>query len=89
MFVVGAAAVTTQSLTNTTLQLSAPDRIRGRVMGAYGFGTQGLRVANGPLLGGLATALGAPLAVGGSAAFVLVLLAALTLAVPELRASDT
>ena len=31
MFVVGAAAVVTQSLTNTTLQLSAPDRIRGRV----------------------------------------------------------
>ncbi|MBI2324666.1 MAG: MFS transporter [Chloroflexi bacterium] len=56
MLVVGAAAVVTQSLTNTTLQLSAPDRIRGRVMGAYSFGTQGMRVVNGPLLGGLVLA---------------------------------
>jgi len=89
MFVVGATAVITQSLTNTTLQLSAPDRIRGRVMGAYSMGTQGLRVANGPLLGGLATLFGVPLAVAGSAGVVLVVLAALTLAVPQLRAADT
>lgn len=89
MFVVGLSAVVTQSLTNTTLQLSAPDRLRGRVMGAYSMGTQGLRVANGPLLGGLATLFGLPLAVAGSAGVVLVVLAALTLAVPELRAADT
>jgi MFS family permease len=89
MFVVGAAAVVTQSLTNTTLQLAAPDRIRGRVMGAYSMGTQGLRVANGPLLGGLATAIGVPLAVAGSAGIVLVVLAALTISVPQLRAVDT
>ncbi len=86
MFVVGAAAVLTQSLTNTTLQLSAPDRIRGRVMGAYSFGTQGMRVLNGPLLGGLATLVGVPIAVAGSAGLVLAALAVILVAVPQLRA---
>ncbi len=86
MFVVGGAAVLTQSLTNTTLQLSAPDRIRGRVMGAYAFGTQGMRVVNGPLLGGLAVIVGTPLAVLGSAGVVLVALGGVLLAVPQLRA---
>ncbi|HEX9437233.1 MAG TPA: MFS transporter [Candidatus Limnocylindria bacterium] len=87
MLVVGAAGVITASLTNTTLQLSAPDRIRGRVMGAYTFGTQGLRVVNGPLLGALAIAFGVPLAVAGSAGLVLVVLGGVVLAVPQLRAA--
>ena len=68
---IGATAVIAQALANTTLQLSAPDRIRGRVMGAYSFGTQGTRVVNGPLLGGLAQVLGPAVAVAGSAALVL------------------
>lgn len=88
MVAVGAATVVTQALTNTTLQLAAPDRIRGRVMGAYSFGTQGMRVVNGPLLGTLALVVGAPLAVAGSAAAVLVVLIAIALAVPQLRAAD-
>ncbi|MDE3113735.1 MAG: MFS transporter [Chloroflexota bacterium] len=88
MLVVGAMTVLAQSLNNTTLQLSAPDRIRGRVMGAYSFGTQGLRVVNGPLLGGLATFFGVPLAVAGSAALVMLVLGGITIAFPQLRASD-
>lgn len=84
MIAIGAATVLTQSFNTTTLQLSAPDRIRGRVMGAYSFGTQGLRVVNGPLLGLLATALGAPIAVAGSAVGVLVGLAGIVVAVPAL-----
>jgi MFS family permease len=88
MFVVGTAGVLTHALTNTTLQLSAPDRLRGRVMGAYSFGTQGLRVINGPLLGGAATILGAPVAVGAAAGVVLAGLAAIVAKVPELRALD-
>lgn len=88
MLFVGLAAVLMQSVTNTTLQLSAPDRIRGRVMGAYSFGSQGMRVVNGPLLGGLATALGVPLAVGGSAAFVLLVLGAFAVAIPQLRSDE-
>lgn len=85
MFIVGVTAVLTQSLTNTTLQLAAPDRLRGRVMGAYSFGTQGLRVVNGPLLGGAASLLGAPVAVAAAAGVVLVGLAGILAKVPQLR----
>ena len=85
MIVVGAAAVLTQSLTNTKIQLSAPDNLRGRVMGAYTFGTQGMRVLNGPLLGGAAIFFGAPLAVAGAAAVVVVGMAAVLALVPQLR----
>lgn len=85
MAFVGAAQVLAQSLTNTVLQLAAPDRIRGRVMGAYSLGTQGLRVLNGPILGGLAAVFGVPLAVGGSAALVLAVLGGFAARVPQLR----
>ncbi|HUG56223.1 MAG TPA: MFS transporter [Candidatus Limnocylindrales bacterium] len=85
---VGAATVIGQAVGNTTIQLAAPDRIRGRVMGAYTFGTQGMRVVNGPLLGALAVAVGTPLAVAGSAAFVFAALGAILLKVPQLRRID-
>jgi MFS family permease len=85
LFVIGLAAVLTHSLTNTKVQLSSPDELRGRVMGAYTFGTQGLRVLNGPILGGAAILLGPPLAVAGAAVAVLAGLAAIVLRVPQLR----
>ncbi len=86
LVVVGATAVVTQSLTNTTIQLSAPDRLRGRVMGTYSFGTQGLRVVNGPILGGLAQAVASvPLAVGAASVVVIALLGMIAAAVPDLR----
>jgi len=77
--------VLTQSLANTKIQLSAPDDLRGRVMGAYTFGTQGMRILNGPLLGGAAIVFGAPLAVGGAAAVVFAGLAVILARVPQLR----
>jgi MFS family permease len=85
LVVVGAAAVLTQSLTNTKIQLSAPNDLRGRVMGAYTFGTQGMRVLNGPLLGGAAIVFGAPIAVAGAAAVVFAGLAAILARVPQLK----
>ena len=88
MIAIGGATVLTQSFNNTTLQLSAPDRIRGRVIGAYSFGTQGFRVLNGPLLGVLATVLTPPLAVAGSALVVLAGLGTIVAAVPQLRRRD-
>ena len=85
MLVVGASAVIAQSLTNTTIQASAPNELRGRVMGAYSFGTQGIRVLNGPILGGLALLVGAPFAVAGAAAAVFACLLALVARVPDLK----
>jgi len=85
LLVVGASAVLTQSLTNTTLQVRAPDELRGRVMGAYSFGTQGMRVLNGPILGGLAILFSVPLAVAGAAVAVFVGLGAIVARVPQLR----
>jgi hypothetical protein len=85
LIVVGGAAVLTQSLTNTKIQLSAPNDLRGRVMGAYTFGTQGMRVLNGPLLGGAAILFGAPMAVAGAAAVVFAGLAAIVARVPQLK----
>src|SRR2546428_10417022 len=85
LIVVGGAAVLTQSLTNTKIQLAAPNDLRGRVMGAYTFGTQGMRVLNGPLLGGAAILFGAPIAVAGGAAVVFAGLAAVLASVPTLE----
>jgi len=77
--------VLTQSLTNTKIQLSAPNELRGRVMGAYTFATQGMRVLNGPILGGAAIAFGAPAAVAGAAATVFAALAVILARVKQLR----
>jgi MFS family permease len=86
LLAVGGTAVITQSLTNTTIQLSAPDRLRGRVMGAYSFGTQGVRVVNGPILGGAAQLLAnVPLAIGAASVVVIGLLGAVAALVPGLR----
>ncbi len=82
---VGAAAVLEQSLTTTRIQLEAPDDLRGRVMGAYTFGTQGMRVLNGPILGGLAIVVGAPLAVAGASTFVFGVLGAMLVRVRSMR----
>lgn len=57
-------------------------------MGAYVFATQGLRVLNGPLLGGAAVVPGAPLAVAGGAACVLAALTAIVARVSEVRRTD-
>jgi MFS family permease len=87
LLVVGAAAVLTQSLTNTKIQLSAPNELRGRVMGAYTFATQGMRVLNGPILGGAAIAFGAPAAVAGAAVTVFAAMGVILARVKQLRES--
>ena len=86
LLVIGGTDVVTQSLTNTTIQLTAPDRLRGRVMGAYSFGTQGMRLVNGPILGGAAQLLAnVPLAIGAASVVVIGLLGAIAALVPGLR----
>jgi MFS family permease len=83
-FIVGAAVV--EMLAVLVFAFStAPDALRGRVMGAYTFGTQGMRILNGPILGGAAILVGAPLAVAGAAGIVLAGLGAIVWRVPQLR----
>jgi MFS family permease len=85
LIVVGAAQVLAQSLTNTTIQLAAPNELRGRVMGAYTFGTQGMRVLNGPILGGAAILFGPAAAVAAASATVFLSLGAILTRVKRLR----
>ncbi len=84
MVVYGASALVTHTLVNTLLQLSAPDRMRGRVMGAYAFGTAGMRVVNGPLIGGLAATVGVAATMAGASAAVGLIGLACGPAVPRL-----
>lgn len=56
--IIGALSVASNTLINTTLQLAAPDRLRGRIMGIFSFGTLGVLTFNGPLVGGIAAMMG-------------------------------
>jgi predicted MFS family arabinose efflux permease len=70
LFVAGLAFTVWTSNANASLQLAAPDRLRGRVMGLYYFAFNGAGPAGGMLAGWLAAAGGTALAftVAGSAA---------------------
>jgi MFS family permease len=70
LFAAGLAFTVWTSNANATLQLAAPDRLRGRVMGLYYFAFNGAGPAGGMLAGWLAAAGGTALAftVAGSAA---------------------
>jgi MFS family permease len=70
LFVTGLAFTLWTSNANATLQLSTPDRLRGRVMGFYYFAFNGAGPAGGMLAGWLAAAGGTALAftVQGAAA---------------------
>lgn len=77
----GAASVTSHTLLNVSLQLGAADNLRGRVMGLYSMGTLGVRSFHGPLIGGFATAAGAPFALaflGGVVALAVIVITAFT-----------
>ncbi len=82
---IGMAGVASQTIISTSLQLAAPDLLRGRVMALYSLGTLGVRTFNGPMIGVLATAVGAPLALGllgGLVSIAVLIIAVLT---PERR----
>jgi MFS family permease len=70
LFVAGLAFTLWTSNANSTLQLSTPDRLRGRMMGFYFFAFNGAGPAGGLLAGWLAATGGTALAfaVGGCAA---------------------
>jgi len=64
LFVLGFALIVQNSTTNTLLQTTTPDHLRGRVMGLYNLTFQGMTPFGSLQAGIVANAFGAPVAVG-------------------------
>lgn len=61
---IGFSFVAQNALANTLIQITVPDKLRGRVMGFYSLTFQGMMRMGGMQAGVMGDALGAPLAVG-------------------------
>jgi MFS family permease len=83
----GCAMIVNNSLTNTLIQTSAPDHLRGRVMGFYSFVFVGMAPFGAFLFGLVAEHVGAPLAIAAGGAIVTFAVIVAGLAVPELANS--
>jgi MFS family permease len=83
----GCAMIVNNSLTNTLIQTSAPDHLRGRVMGFYSFVFVGMAPFGAFLFGLVAEHVGAPLAIAAGGAIVTLAVMVAGLAVPELANS--
>jgi MFS family permease len=72
MFVVGLGGIGMAATANTTIQLSVPDHLRGRVMSVYTTVFAGSTPIGGLLAGALASAYGVPvsIAVGGAGSLI-------------------
>ena len=83
----GCAMIVNNSLTNTLIQTTAPDHLRGRVMGFYSFVFVGMAPFGAFLFGLVAQHVGVPatLAAGGAIVALAVMIAGW--AVPEIRTS--
>jgi MFS family permease len=81
MFVIGFGAIAMAATANTSIQLRAPDGLRGRVMSVYTVVFVGSTPLGGLIIGAIASGLGvaAALVVGGSACVVIGLLGAVWL----------
>lgn len=88
MLLVGASSIVSNAMSQTLVQALSPDDKRGRVMGVYGMVVHGPRVISGLLLGGLASLIGAHVALGLLSAVVIVAVAALAAAPPAVRKLD-
>lgn len=71
MFFVGTGQVMQNAVANTLLQITAPDRLRGRVMSLYSLVTQGTSHLGGLQAGFFADWIGAPVSLGLGAAVAL------------------
>jgi MFS family permease len=82
----GCAMIVNNSITNTLIQMTAPDHLRGRIMGFYSFVFVGMAPFGAFLFGLVAEHAGVPvtLAAGGAIVALAVTFAGMT--VPELRA---
>ena len=81
----GCAMIVNNALTNTLLQTSVPDDMRGRIMGFYSFVFVGMAPFGAFLIGLVAEHFGAPAAVGGGGVIVALAVLATAWRVPELR----
>ena len=85
---IGTTSVIFTSMAQSIIQASAPDHLRGRIIGAYNLAAHGMRVVSGFIVGGLASFMGAPVAIilGGTVIGLAVL--ATTTAIRSLWHSD-
>jgi predicted MFS family arabinose efflux permease len=83
----GCAMIVNNALTNTLLQTSVPDHLRGRIMGFYSFVFVGMAPFGAFLIGLAAEHFGAPVAVGGGGVIVALSVLFTAWRVPELRAA--
>jgi MFS family permease len=67
LLVVGVAFILQNALTNTLVQVTSPDNMRGRIMSVYAMVFQGMMRAGGMQAGFTETLFGAPLAVAAGA----------------------
>jgi predicted MFS family arabinose efflux permease len=81
----GCAMIVNNALTNTMLQTSVPDQLRGRVMGFYSFVFVGLSPIGAFQAGAFAERFGAPWAVGLGGLVCALAVAVAAWRVPELR----
>jgi MFS family permease len=83
----GCAMIVNNSLGNTLLQMSAPDHLRGRIMGFYSFVFVGMAPFGAFLFGAVAEHVGVPPTLVGGGAIVTLAVVAAGLTVPELTST--
>ena len=81
----GCAMIVNNSITNTLLQTTAPDHLRGRIMGFYSFVFVGMAPFGAFLFGLVAEHVGVPATLGAGGAIVALAVTIAGWAVPELR----
>ncbi len=81
----GCAMIVNNSITNTMLQMGAPDHLRGRIMGFYSFVFVGMAPFGAFLFGAVAEHAGVPTTLAAGGAIVTLAVATAGWLVPELR----
>lgn len=77
LFLAGAGNLTSSTMSQTVVQLEAPDEARGRFLGAYSMTSLGLRLGSGIIVGIVASLIGPAAAIGVDAAALAVVAIAL------------
>jgi MFS family permease len=81
----GCAMIVNNSITNTLLQVSAPDHLRGRIMGFYSFVFVGMAPFGAFLFGVVAEHVGVPTTIAAGGAIVVLAVTIAGWMVPEIR----